>query len=118
MTREKLHILQHALGVDAYGRGQQYRSTCVTGPGCADFRLCQELVESGHMIDRGPQALFGGGHVFQVTVRGRLAVAEESPKPPPLSRSQQRYKNYLAGPGPFTFGEWLKRKLYKREMWQ
>ncbi|MHB0986236.1 MAG: hypothetical protein ACYC05_11690 [Sulfuricella sp.] len=33
----KLHILQHSLGLDKYGDGNQYRNHFVTGPGSTDF---------------------------------------------------------------------------------
>jgi len=93
---DKLHILQHSLGLDQYGEGNQYRNHFVTGPGSTDYDNCCALVEMGMMKNHGPK--FGGDDCFTVTAAGIDYVALNSPKRPPepkLSRSKLRYQRYL-----------------------
>ncbi len=47
MTVRQLEILQHALGVDEYGRGQMYRNHFCAGG--SDEDICRELVALGYM---------------------------------------------------------------------
>lgn len=108
MTPEQLHIIQHSLGVDQYGRGSQYRNRFVTGPGTSDWTSCKALVEIGFMNDRGGHELYGdGAHCFCVTEAGKKAMAELSPKPPALTRSQKRYRAFLNADCGISFREWL-----------
>ncbi|AWI09987.1 hypothetical protein [Ereboglobus luteus] len=95
LTPEQIHILQHSHGVDQYGRGKQYRNRYIIGPECDGVADLVALVDAGLMIDHGPRKLAGGMHWFAVTQAGIDAVALQSPKPPELTRSQQRYKRYL-----------------------
>lgn len=103
----KLDILQHSLGLDEYGRGDPYRNFFATGPGGDDFAMCRELVAEGLMTEHPGNALSGGSPIFTVTLAGREFVKCKSPKPPKLSRSQQRYRDYLAEDGGLSFREWL-----------
>lgn len=105
-----LQILQHALGLDDYGLGAAYRNRFVTTPSTVDWPLCQNHVEAGRMARRGPHELFGGeeSYCFVVTEAGRQYVKEHSPDPPRLSRSQRRYRAYLAADSGMPFGEWLR----------
>ncbi|MEK9505132.1 hypothetical protein [Gaopeijia maritima] len=103
-----LQILQHALGLDQYGRGTGYRNHFVTGPGSKDWDDCRALTEAGLMEMRGGSELSGGDAVFHVTDRGRAAVRAHSPEPPRLTRSQRRYARYLAMDTGMPFGEWLR----------
>lgn len=109
---EPLAILQHALGVDEFGRGAQYRRHFVTGPGSDDFAACCTLVEAGHMIRQSGSPLTGGDDLFLVTHEGRRWMAENSPPPPKLTRSQARYQRYLDADSSLSFREWLR---YDRE---
>lgn len=90
-----LHILQHALGVDQYGQGEQYRSHFVTGEGSDDHADCMALVDAGLMTVRRAIRMFGEMDGFTVTDAGRAYVAEHSPAPPKLTRGQQRYREWL-----------------------
>lgn len=103
-----LHILQHALGVDRYGRGRQSRNHYVTGPQCDAFDACRRLADAGLMSERAGSAISGGMPVFVVTEAGRRFVAERSPTPPKLSPGQKRYRRFLAHDCGMTFGQWLK----------
>lgn len=94
LSPKQLHILQHSLGVDRYGRGSRYRNHFCTGPESDDFADCRALTEMGLMVDHGPQGMYGGMHGFQVTEQGQRAVTQLSPSPPKLSRSQQRFARY------------------------
>jgi hypothetical protein len=90
-----LHILQHSLGLDQYGQGNQYRNHFATGPGGSDFDDCNTLCDMGLMQDFGTRSFTGNMHCFVVTPAGIDYVALNSPKPPKLSRSKQRYLHYL-----------------------
>ncbi|WP_063812539.1 hypothetical protein [Burkholderia cenocepacia] len=103
----KLHILQHALGVNDFGEGCQYRSHFVTSAGSNDYVMCRELVTEGLMTERPANALSGGCPIFLVTPAGVEFVAQNSPPRPKLSRAKQRYRDYLAADGCMGFREWL-----------
>lgn len=104
-----LAILQHSLGVDEYGRGEQYRSHFVAGPGHSDYETCMQLVADGLMIRRAGSTLpFGGDDLFHVTDAGRTFVAVHSPAAPKLTRGQQRYQRWLYADCPMPFGEWIR----------
>ena len=89
MTPEQLHILQHALGVDQFGLGEQYRNHYVGGAG-----KCRPLIAMGYMIECNPRSISGGDVWFIVTKEGKEAVKNYSPKPPKITRSQQRMIDY------------------------
>lgn len=109
MSPDLLHILQHSLGVDQYGRGRQYRSHFVAGPGHCDYDKCVSLCEGGFM-ERHDNPHVVGGVVFVVTDAGRKAVAQYSPAPPKLTRSQRRYQAWLDADSGYKFGDWIKMK--------
>jgi hypothetical protein len=107
-----LHILQHALGMDQHGRivrggGRNY---FVTGEGGPDYAVCMEHVSAGRMTRRAGNAISGGDDVFFVTDAGREWIAENSPPPPKLTRSQRRYEEFLDADCELSFGEWLKSR--------
>ncbi|SOC46256.1 hypothetical protein SAMN05892877_12176 [Rhizobium subbaraonis] len=85
MDAKQLHILQHSLGLDQYGRGTMYRNRFVTGEGSKDHADCMALVEQGYMSRVANVALFGGSDCFTVTEAGRRAAVTESPAAPKLS---------------------------------
>ena len=117
MTPEQLHILQHSLGLNEYGRGTGYRNHFVTGEGSIDHPACMALVELGHMeIRRAKYDLYGGDDVFAVTEGGRRAVAAESPAPPKLTRGQQNYRDFLAYDSGCTFIEYLRMAAASRRI--
>lgn len=90
-----LHILQHSLGVDKYGQGNQYRNHFVTGEGSTDYPDCQALVRAGLMTRQKGGRLTGGDDAFFVTEDGKQYVAANSPPAPKLSRGQQRHREWL-----------------------
>jgi hypothetical protein len=108
MAPDLLHILQHSLGLDQYGRGTRYRNYFSTGEGSADFPKCSKLVEFGYMTDRGPIVMNGGDHIFHVTPAGIDYVSKNSPKPPKLTRAQKRYQDFLKADCGWPFGYWLR----------
>lgn len=107
MTPEQLQILQHSLGVDKHGHGNMYRNHYVGG-----VEECRPLVAMGYMIEYAPREMFGGEPCFVVTDVGKLAMREASPKPPKLTQSQKRYREFLNASDAFncTFREWLKMR--------
>lgn len=116
MNPKHLHILQHALGLDEYGQGSMYRNHFVTGEGSEDHAHCMTLVRLGYMDYRPKVPIAGYDDVFFVTEAGKTAVKSESPPPPKLSRSKQRYLDFLQRDGSETFGEWLKLSERRRKM--
>lgn len=90
-----LHILQHSLGVDRHGQGEQYRNYFVTGEGSDDHPDCCALVKAGLMTRQKGGRLTGGDDVFFVTDEGKQYVAEHSPPAPPLTAGQKRYRRWL-----------------------
>lgn len=109
MRKDLLHILQHSLGLDQYGRGRQYRNHYVAGGD--DVGRCQELAAMGYMREhKMSPALTGGSPCFVVTDRGFEAVALYSPAPPPepkLTAAQKRYQEHLDADGCWSFAESL-----------
>lgn len=114
MDGKHLHILQHSLGLDQYGRGTFYRNHFVTGEGSKDHADCMALVGVGFMTVRSGNVLSAGDDVFRVTDAGKAAVAEHSSAPPKLTRSQQNYLDFLSYDGSLTFIEYLKMKSHFR----
>jgi len=105
---KSIHILQHALGLNEYGEGRQYRNYFVTGFGTDDYPFCVELVGQGLMTQTKGNAITGGDDVFRVTPAGIDFVALNSPTKPKVSKSKQRYLDYLDSESNFSFGQWLK----------
>jgi len=108
ITAEQLHILQHAQGLDRYGRGTRYRNRYTIGPGCDGWADCVALVEAGLMKNHGARDWMGGMTTFSVTEAGDQVVRKQSPKAPKVSRSKRRYQEWLRADGNMPFGEWLK----------
>jgi hypothetical protein len=118
MIDASLQILQHALGVDQYGHGQQYRNHFCTSPGGKDYPGCMELVDQGLMTRHAGSAISGGAGIFILTRAGKAFVAENCPSPPKLTRSQRRYRYWVSVADCFPdwrFGDWLKSE-YVREI--
>ena len=97
LGEKQLHILQHSLGLDRFGRGTFYRNHFVTGEGSMDHADCMALVHAGLMTMRKGHPLSGGDDVFWVTDRGKAAVVEQSPSPPKLSRSPDEWAELAEG---------------------
>ena len=95
MEAELLHVLQHSLGVDKFGRGTQYRNRFVTGEDSVDHPFCMKAVERNLMTRHAGSALTGGMDLFCVTDEGRRFVAEQSPKPDRKQRAKDRYSRFL-----------------------
>lgn len=110
LRSEHLHILQHSLGLDRYGQGNPYRNHFVTGAGATDYPLCTALVTAGLMTRRAGNELTGGDDCFHVTDAGRVYVTEHSEPAPKLTRSQQRYLDFLNADSGMRFGEWLRMR--------
>jgi hypothetical protein len=96
MRTKLLEILQHSLGVDEYGRGNQFRNHFCTGPGSTDYDSCKELVQMGLMREQPGNELSGGDSIFRVTGNGKEVMKRESSQPPKLTASQARYQRYLS----------------------
>jgi hypothetical protein len=106
MTPEQLQILQHALGLDEYGRGEMYRNHFCAGDD--DEPICRALVEMGYMRVFRPNAPPYPYYNCTVTEAGKEAVRRESPEPPKLTRAQRRYRRFLEADSDLSFMEWLR----------
>ena len=106
LTPRQLEILQHSLGVDQYGQGWMCRNHFCAGVG--DEPTCRGLVEMGYMRGHATTAVFPD-YNFSVTDDGKAAMLVQSPKPPKLTRSQQRYRRFLQADSGESFFEWLQR---------
>jgi hypothetical protein len=106
VTPGQLQILQHSLGLDEYGQGEMYRNHFCAG--ADDDPICRELVEMGYMRVFHPNKSPLPYYNCQVTEAGKVAARAESPKPPKLTRSQRRYRQFLDEDCGHSFGEWLK----------
>lgn len=114
MTPIQLEILQHALGLDQYGQGEAYRNFFCAGDD--DEPICRELIALGYMKQHRTTELYPYFNC-SVSEAGREAVHRESPKPPKLTRAQQRYRRFLNARdafGDLTFREFLKMEAERR----
>lgn len=114
MDAKQLHILQHSLGLDEYGRGTMYRNRFVTGEGSLDHPHCMALFDQGFMSRVANVKPFGGSDCFTVTEEGKCAAVANSPAPPKLTRSQQMYQDWLSYDSDMSFIEYAKWKSRKR----
>lgn len=109
LTRQQLEILRHTIGADEFGRRTVDRNHFVTDQDSFDGKICESLVADGLMDSFGPQGdLSGGMTLYRASDAGFRAVAEQSPRPPKKTRSQQRYERYLDADSGLTFMEWLR----------
>jgi len=116
LTKEQLHILQHTLGCDQYGRGTMYRNHFVTDETCDNGVICLQLVSHGLMVNRGSLGeLSGGSSVFHVTNHGKDVMLSQSPSPPKRSRSEHRYLDWLRADTGLSFADWIGVKPKKKE---
>jgi hypothetical protein len=124
MTSRHLEILQHALGLNQYGRVRYYKDGreyygfmpnrnhfCA---GAADEPDCRELVAVGLMKQHRTTEVFQDFNC-SVTDAGKEAVRKESPAPPKLTRSQERYRAYLRADCFVNFREYLRYLKHKKE---
>jgi hypothetical protein len=117
LTESQLHIIQHSLGLDQYGRGREYRNHFVTGPGSSDFADCEALVDGNCMVVRRNLPLAGGpgNNCYTVTNWGRRKMHEQSPEPSKVSKSKKRYLEYLEVADCFDgFRDWLRYKQFRK----
>lgn len=118
MTRQHLHILQHSMGLDAYGRDSRgvvcpketYRNRYVTEDASPSGVLCLEMVAAGLMVRHSPRVASGDMPIFCVTPAGYDYIRDKSLPAPKASRAKERYRRWLSfrGANPsMSFGEWL-----------
>ncbi|MBN3003378.1 hypothetical protein JW897_06460 [Chromobacterium alkanivorans] len=78
MKPELLKILQHTVGVNEYGLGEQYRNHYAAGGD--DVTRCRELVSAGLMREHPASEMTGGSPWFAVTAAGLAAITQHSPR--------------------------------------
>lgn len=99
LTPRQLEILQHALGLDEYGRFPRNWTDYTRNhfaAGAGDEPSCRELISLGYMKEHART--------------GTFPYFNCSPKPPKLTRSQRRYRDFLDADSGLSFGEWMKLK--------
>ena len=112
MTPRQLEILQHALGVDQYGRTPKGFTPFTRNHFCAgpkDEPDCRALIALGFMAQHKTTDVFPYFNC-SLTVEGQDAMKKTSPKPPKLTRAQMRYREYLESDGCLgeTFRDYLR----------
>lgn len=105
MTEAQLQILQHSLGLDEFGQGSMYRNHFCAGGD--DVVICRELISLGYMQQHSTTDWLPYFNC-SVTEAGKEAARRDSPKPPILTRSQQRYRAFLRSDSSLRFIEWLR----------
>lgn len=110
LTPRQLEILQHSLGVDQYGQGEMNRNHFCAGG--ADEDICRELVALGYM--RTFERSYLPYYNCAVTDAGKAAMLAQSPKPPKLTRGQQRYRRYLKADTGFSFRDYMEMEKAAR----
>jgi hypothetical protein len=113
LTKRQLEILQHSLGVDRFGQGRQYRNHFCAGG--TDAEVCKELVDLGFMKQHETTSWLPY-YNCSVTTAGKAAMSTASPKPPRLTRSQIRYREFLEADSSMTFFEWIKTEKLRKAM--
>lgn len=93
LTPSQLHILLHTLGLEDPTRVDSSRNHYVTGdPIEADILA---LVAAGLMEERPrPGFLADDDRVFVATLAGIRMAKSQRPKPPKLTRSQERFERF------------------------
>lgn len=112
LTERQLEILQHTLGVDQYGRTPKGFTPFTRNYFCAgprDEPDCRALVAMGFMQQHRATKCFPYFNC-SVTPAGIALMKAASPKPPCLTRSQQRYLEFLDSDGCLgeTFRDYLR----------
>jgi hypothetical protein len=110
VTPRHLEILQHALGVDQYGRTPKGYTPYTRNFFCAGARDepdCRALVALGCMEQRRTTSVFPDFNCA-VTAEGIKEMYEASPKAPKLTRSQMRYRRFLDADCGMSFRDWLR----------
>lgn len=124
LTPHQLEILQHAAGLNRYGRCATHddpracrNHSSDTLPGhrnhfCAgesDEPDCRVLIDAG-LMNEHQRTTWLPYLNCSVSDAGRRAIREQSPAAPKRTRSQQRYRDFLNSDIGISFGEWLKMK--------
>jgi hypothetical protein len=110
LSPAQLHIIQHSLGCDQFGRGSMYRNRFITDADSDDGRECSQLVEMGLMGRKPLGGDWCGDSLFWVTESGVEAMKSASPSPPKRTAAQRRYDEYLSADSGLSFIEWLKTR--------
>lgn len=117
-----LSILQHTMGLDQYGRGAKYRNHFVSCKGHHDQPEIDEMVSEGLMAQTNGihPALLGGedSYCFHVTASGERFIEKNSPKPPRLTKAQQRGERWREYGDMFnSFRDFLRWDCSKDRTW-
>lgn len=113
MTPRQLEIMQHCWGADVYGRRQRFSSCNYFCAGVKDEGDCRALIAMGYMQGHRRTDSFPYLNCSCTDV-GVLAMNRESPAPPRLTRSQQRYRRFLDADSEMSFRDWIRYEADSR----
>jgi hypothetical protein len=107
MSPRQLEIMQHCWGADEYGRRKKFSERNYFCAGLKDEEDCRALIAIGYMREHKRTEWLPYLNC-SCTDAGVMAMNRESPAPPKLTRSQQRYRRFLSDDLDISFREWLK----------
>ena len=114
VTTQQVGLLHHTLGLRVDSR-TPYRNHFVADAGHHDMPNLQALVGLGLMaLSTTPKFCNASDIVFHVTDAGKALAIEMLPPVPKLTRSQQRYRDWIREDGEMRFGEWLRAQKHRR----
>jgi hypothetical protein len=114
LTAQQVDLLHHTLGLSV-DRREPYRNHFVADEGHHDMPNLQALLALGLMaLSPTPKFCNASDIVFHVTDAGKALAIEMLPPVPKLTRSQQRYEDFLSEDCDMRFGEWLRAQKHRR----
>lgn len=113
LTPQQAEVLLHTLGLTEPG-SRSTRNLFVTGKGDPHLADLEALVVAGLMREtRRPGFLAEGDRVFMATSDGLARALSIQPKPPKLTRSQERYRRWLYLDSGLPFADFLRWRMYE-----
>ena len=113
LTPQQADVLLHTLGLSEPGSSST-RNLFVTGKGDPHLADLETLVAAGLMREtRRPGFLSEGDRVFMATDAGLARALSIQPKPPKLTRSQERYRRWLDLDSGLPFADFLRWRMYE-----
>lgn len=107
ITKEELSILFHTLGLNY--EPDPFRNHFIASKEHSDYKTLESLIEKGLMgYSQKPSFCPDHDILYYVTQKGKdIAITAKENSIPKLTRSQQRYQDYLHSEVCETFAEWL-----------
>lgn len=113
LTPEQAEVLLHTLGLSEPGSSST-RNLFVSGKGDPRLADLEALVAAGLMREtRRPGFLAEEDRVFKATDAGLAHALAIQPKPPKLTRSQERYRRWQDLDSNLPFADFLRWRMYE-----